>query len=408
MTNLKSVVKDAGPVTEALYLACFTCYVIFFYLQTTTFALRVPGALYAVLRGVLTAVVLFRLYTLRKGLPRGTAAAVAAFLGLGVFFLASRGDTMVLDAALFTAGAYGVSFKRIGMLYVFTGCFISLLALIFSQTGYIPDYQFNTNFGDKFTFRHSLGIIYPTDCFAHIFYLAVTYFLIRWKRVTYIEIAAAEAVFAVFYYLTRARADMIAGTAMLLIILILKITGFRELKIPAKVSKALAAVFMPVCAAVSVVTIMFYDETVPWLNNIDAKLSYRLSLGKVGMELYGFKLLGNSNFAENGNANGGVRDYAYVFYDSAYVKYLYKYGIILLLVLFVVYALIGSKMVKSGMQYGLLFIFLIASTYIIEHHMLELSYNITLLALTADISTILQSSHNINNKSNNGIITKTT
>jgi hypothetical protein len=41
------------------------------------------------------------------------------------------------------------------------------------------------------------------------------------------------------------------------------------------------------------------------------------------------------------------------------------------------------------MLYAMVFIGVITASFIIEHHMLELSYNITLLVLTADISTIL-------------------
>ena len=318
---------------------------------------------------------------------------------------------MVLDAALMTAAAYKVSFKRIGIIYVFTGLFISLLALVCSQTGVITDYTFLTNYGENDRIRHSLGIIYPTDCFAHIFYIAVIYFIIRWKRITYAEIIGAGAVFAVFFRLTSARADLAGALLMLLLVLVMKLTGYKGIKVNDKLRTAGARVFscilMPVCAVFILAVTYLYDSSNSFMYVLDSRMSYRLSLGKTGPDLYGFKLLGSPNFAENGNANGGIRNYTYVFYDSAYIKYLFKYGLLLLAVLFVVYALIGLRLYSSKMFYAMVFISVITLTYIIEHHMLELSYNITLLLLTADISTILQSSPYINNKKSNGIITKT-
>ena len=405
MTSAEKPSFDAREWTEALFLTAFSCYVIFFYLQTTTFSLAVPGFVYSVIRGVLLLCGLYRLYSWRSEVSPVTGTALAALMGLGIFYFVTRGDTMVLDAALMMAGAYKVSFKKIGIIYVFLGSFISLLALICSQTGIIADYTFLTNYGGEEHLRHSFGIIYPTDFLAHITFLTAVYFIVRWKRVTYLEIVSAGVILGISYYFTSARADMAGAVCMLILMLICKLAGFRELKVAPKVKAVLLSAFMPLCAVFAVILTYLYDPQNPFMYRLDSIMSYRLSLGKTGMDLSGFKLMGNANFAENGNANGGVRDYTYVFYDSAYIKYLYKYGIVLLLVMFLVYALIALRLSTSKMLYAMVFIGVITASFIIEHHMLELSYNITLLVLTADISTILQSGSYINIKKKNGIIT---
>ncbi len=408
MTTAKKLITDGKVLTEALFLTAFSFYVIFFYLQTTTFELNIQGEYYSVLRGVLMACAVYRMYVFKDELGIPVITVLSAFVGLGIFFAVSRGDTFVLDADLITCAASRVSFKRIGVLYVYIGVLISFTAFICSRTGIIPDYVFNTNYGINESVRHSFGIIYPTDCFAHIFYLAVTYFILRWKRITYVEIiGAGAALFAVFIF-TSARVDMISAGIMLAVVLICKLCKFRPLKIGKKIKAVLVSAFMPLCAAAILVVTFFYDETKPFMYSLDAKMSYRLSLGKIGMGLYGFKFLGNPDFAENGNANGGVRNYAYVFYDSAYIKYLFKYGIILLAVLFVAYALIGIRLIRKDMLYGMIFVGIITMTFMIEHHMLELSYNITLLLLTADISTILHSGAPIYINNKNDIMAKTT
>ena len=407
MTSYKEVFKERGSLSEALYLAAFACYISFFYLQSTTFTMDVPGLIYSLVRAVIAGCAIYRLILWRSDINAFAAVALSVMTGLGIFFLISRGDIMVLDAALIMAGAYKVSFKRIGMMYVFVGVTVSLLALICSRTGVIPDYTFMTNYGENERVRHSLGIIYPTDCFAHVFYLAIAYFLLRWKRVTYREIAAFAVIFVVLYHFTSARVDFACAVLMLMIILICRITGFKDV-VPDGLKKIFAVVLMPLCAAGIVILTYLYSVNRGIMLRLDAILSYRLSLGKTGMDLYGFKLLGSASFAENGNANGGVRDYQYVFYDSAYIKYLFKYGIILLLVLFVIYALIGLRLKSSRMYYAMVFISVITISFVIEHHMLELSYNITLLLLTADISTILQMPPHININNKNDIMAKTT
>lgn len=392
-------------MTEALYLLAFSCYVIFFYLQTTTFAMRVPGVIYSIVRGALFFCGLYRLYLYRKDYSLLEVTALASFMGLGLFYLIAGGDTLVLDASLITVGACRVSLRKIGIIYIYIGVLISILALICSQTGVIPDYVFQTNYGENDHLRHSFGIIYPTDCFAHVFYLVITYLIVRWKRITYIELSLTAILLAVAFYFTHARVDMAGAVLMLIIVLILKTRGFKPLNISDRITKPVVSLMMPLFAVFITVVTYFYDPENSLMYVLDSKLSYRLSLGKTGMSLYGFKLMGNSSFAENGNANGGIRNYSYVFYDSAYIKYLFKYGVVLLLVLFVIYALIGIRLIRERMLYGMVFISILALSFIIEHHMLELSYNITLVLLTADISTILQTEPLINKYSKNGIIT---
>lgn len=405
MTSPAAAKKDGRLFSEALYLASFACLLVFFFLQTTTFTMDVPGPVYSLVRGILCFCAVYRISVYREQIGPATAVALAAFTGLGVFFLIARGDTMVLDIALLTAGAVNVSFRRILQIYVFTAAFISLLALVCSQTGVIPDYTFLTNYGADEHVRHSLGIIYPTDCFAHVFYLAAAYFLLRWKRVTWWEIAGAAVLFAVVFFFTSARADLGGAVLMLILIAAAKATGYKD-RLPKVLKQVFVWVLMPVCTAVILTLTYLYSESRPFMLKLDAMMSYRLSLGKTGLGLYGYKLLGAANFAENGNANGGVRNYTYIFYDSAYIKYLFKYGIIMLAVLFLVYALIGLRLIKTKMFYAMIFVGVIAASFIIEHHMLELSYNITFLMLTADISTISHQGSSINKNNKNGIMAK--
>jgi len=376
--------------TEALFLTGLSVYLILDYLSTTTFEVWVPDFVMTILRGLFLFLAFTRLYLFKAAMPRTTVLTVAVFTGLGFYYYMARGDTYVIDMALIVAAATGVSFKRIGALYLYIGAFISLLALICSQTGIIIDYTYFSYRNDIASVRHSLGIIYPTDCFAHVFYLMLIYLIVRFRRITYIELAGLSVITGVFYYFTGARADLACAVAVLVLCVICKALKYKEIRLPEAVKYIFACCPGVLCSALILTLSKIYNPNDAHMHTINTILSDRLYYGMTGFNLYGFTPFGSESFAENGSSNGGISQASYVFYDSSYVKFLFKYGWVLLLVLLVVLTLISVRFVKNKMFYGVIFLAAVALSCMIEHHMLELSYNITFLLLTADISTILQ------------------
>lgn len=384
-------------ISEAVFLAAFSCLLILQYLEGTTFVLDAPDFCYVIFRSVLLCVGLYRALEGKNLVSKPTLLTLGAFLGLGIYFLISRGDYFIFDMSVVMLGAIGVPFKRIGGLYVFIGIFISVLAFVCSKLGVIPDYVFYSQIGSKTITRHSFGIIYPTDFFAHFFYLCIVYFILRWKRITYWEIGIISGLGVILFIFTGARADFLCLAMVVAGALICKICKYKEIKIKDRYKALIGALLMPVGAIFIIVLTWLYKPYHPVYSKIDSMMTQRLSLGRLGFDLYGFTPLGASNFAENGNANGGITKYEYVFYDSSYIKMLFKYGIIVLALVLVIYALISIKLTSSKMFYAIVFISAIALSCIIEHHIFELPYNLSFLLLTSDVSSCLQSTPIINN-----------
>ena len=394
------ITKQTGEsISEAIYLAAFSCFLILGFLESTTFTIGAPEAIISIIRSVLLGVGIYRVFVCKSELTKSTLVSVAVLFGLGLFFLIARGDYFIVDMAVVMMGSIGVPFKRIGSLYIFIAGFIGVLALICSQVGVIPDYVFYTDIGAKTVTRHSFGIIYPTDCFAHLFYLGIVYFIVRWKRITYIELGIIAAISVALFMLTGARAGFACMVLSWIMVICCKLTGYREVKISDKFKAAAGALIMPFGALFMLVLTWFFKPYNELYAKIDNVMTQRLSYGRLGFDLYGFTPLGSANFAENGNANGGVFKYDYVFYDSSYIKMLFKYGFIVLILVLVIYALISVRLVKNKMFYAVIFIAAIALSCVIEHHIWELPYNLTFLLLTADMSSCLQThSYIINNK----------
>ncbi|MCQ2516055.1 MAG: hypothetical protein MJ094_04250 [Saccharofermentans sp.] len=399
---MTSVIKkyNGKLVSEATFLAAFTCFLILKYLEGTTFTVDYPDAIPSLLRAIILSVGLYRLIQFRGAFSRFSLSVLGCLFGLGLFFLINRGDYFILDMSITMLGAIGVPFKRIGALYIYVAVFISLLAMVCSQTGLISDYVFYTDIGSNLVTRHSFGIIYPTDCFAHLFYISIVYFIVRWKRITYLEIGVIGVLAITLFYFTGARAGFVGSIFVVISILICKIFKYRRIVTNSKIQSLIGALVMPICAAFIILLTWFFNPNNTKYVKLDNMMTQRLSLGKAGFDLYGFSPLGKSYFAENGNANGGIIRYAYVFYDSSYIKTIFKYGVIVLLLAIIVYALISIKLAHSKSFYAVIFITAIAISCVIEHHIWELSYNISFLILTADMSSCLQSTPYIinNNK----------
>ncbi len=394
------ITKQTGrSISQAVYLAAFSCFLIFGFLESTTFTIGAPDAVVLIIRAVLFAVGIYRVLICKDEIPKASLIIVAALLGLGLFFLIARGDYFIIDMATVMMGSIGIPFKRIGCLYIFINGFLGLMALICSQTGVIPDYVFYTDIGTKMVTRHSFGIIYPTDCFAHLFYMGIAYFIVRWKRITYKELGVIAAISVILFMLTGARAGFLCMALALIMVALCKFMKYGEINISDKVKTTIGALIMPVGAAFMLLLTWFFKPYNELYARVDNIMTQRLSYGRLGFDLYGFTPLGSANFAENGNANGGIFNYDYVFYDSSYIKMLFKYGFIVLILVLAIYALISVRLVKNKMFYAVIFIVAIALSCVIEHHIWELPYNLSFLLLTADMSSCLQSNtYIINNK----------
>lgn len=91
------------------------------------------------------------------------------------------------------AGSDQVPFEKILKVYLLIVGAIVFLAFAASMLGVIPNLQYETSTRG---IRNSFGIIYPTDCSAHVFFWMLTFFYSEMK-----ELARSSLSFWADYYM---------------------------------------------------------------------------------------------------------------------------------------------------------------------------------------------------------------
>ena len=137
-----------------------------------------------------------------------------------------------------------------------------------------------------------------------------------------------------------------------------------------------------VCSALFLGLAGNYQENIEWMKKTDDLLSGRLLMSKTAFNAYSFKLFGQ-NIYEIGYGRGtGDRDY-YFFLDDAYIRILLEYGVVLFVVTVCMMVFISHKNRKRMIV--VVAIVTISAHSIMEHHLLEISYNPFILTLFAQL-----------------------
>lgn len=271
-------------------------------------------------------------------------------------------------------GATGRSFRMILGIAMTLGSVIMVCAFAASQAGIIEDLIYSQ-------VRHSFGIVYCTDCAAHVLFLMLIFLMPRIERMR--PWYYAPLVFGVFYmYFTHAKTDimcallLIAGT--LLYHLSVRWKGRRIWRIPA----AVLCFSFPVSAFLSISAALFVDTGDPGvcavLDSIDKSLIKRLEMSRRAFEenpvnVFGTKI---SEHGFGGTTSGFTGWEDYFFIDNSYIRLLMFGGISLFILLLLILTWAQLRCFACG-KYGCVFLLgIVALTCIMEHHLIEYYYNV--------------------------------
>ena len=123
----------------------------------------------------------------------------------------------------------------------------------------------------------------------------------------------------------------------------------------------------------------FFQPSLTFFRLFDKLLSGRLKLGNKALEDYGLTLFGQT-MPMNGNGGSLVHlGGNYFFVDSSYLLVYLRYGIIFLLLIFLIHFWCCKKY-KEDMYY-LVILTIVVINCVVAHHMIELAYNPFYLAL---------------------------
>lgn len=262
---------------------------------------------------------------------------------------------------LLTLGSRNIDIEDNLRKYFFLVCAVFAVTIILCLLKIIPDYVIGGR-GD--VQRHSLGIIYPTDFAAHVFYLVLLYSYLFEKRYNLIYIAVIFVIGAVMYSFTYARLDLILiCITPVLFCLFEKISFFRT----NKVILTLLFSSIIICCLIAFLTALLYREDNMLLVRLNDLLSGRLYLQNRAFSEMGLSLWGQ-------NFRGMYTD-EYFFIDSGFLYILFLFGSIAFILF--MYCLLGVGLIglRNSDYKLLLALALISLSSVIDHHIVDISYN---------------------------------
>lgn len=371
---------------ENIYLIFMAIFVIYLFLWSTTFEIQWPAHFFDNIYYILTGLILVRMaYGKRYNLFE------IFFVG-GIYVLLfsafkRNGYEEYIYVFIMVLGARGISFKKIISVYAAALGAIFICMMGFALSGKIENL---TYYQEGRRARYSFGANYPTDFSAHIFYLILSWFYIRGKKLSYIETGLSLVVGIGVYWFCDARLNTIC------IFLLSGVFAARKFWIHKceksgkeyKMNKILAGLLIisPIlCGTVMTWLTMLYSSENRLLEFINKALSSRLRLGKKGIDIYGLTLWGQGIELHGlGGTSGEVNNY--FFLDSSYLYILLQFGLLVFSILLFIWVCIGIKAYILKDWILLWIIGFIAVQCMVEHHMTDITFVPFWMALAAKLT----------------------
>lgn len=303
--------------------------------------------------------------------------------GLGMLFFRHTKQYFIWAAVI--AAAKNVRFDKIVRVSVAVGIFVMIIAFAGVQAGLVEDIVHNSRGGHV---SHSLGIVYSTDCAAHVFYIILGIFYLKWRGMRMGEYAAIAVIAIAVFEVTRARNNTICTFLLMAAAIIYRLAEvYAQKKGKAERFHRLFVIaccaFMIFCIGFSLYHSFFFNADNLLISSLNEKLGGRYSMGYQAYCEYGLKLWG-SDIPQFGGGGSSIWPDNYFFLDISYVSILLCQGI----VIFMAALLLNVRTICVGRKKNVFLIVilaLIALQSMLEHHMIELSYNYFLLAAFANI-----------------------
>ena len=185
------------------------------------------------------------------------------------------------------------------------------------------------------------------------------------------------------YYITDARTDFIVMLMLIFLTLVTKIKYTSISKFIKKTAIRKGILTLPIVLVASswILTGIYDDDSEIWLK-IDAVLSGRLAMGKVALQNYNITAFGQY-VIEKGF--GGSTDWPdnYFFIDCSYISMGIKFGIIFLILIFVIYTIILKRCLDTRKLFWCIVLVVVAIQSATEHHFIQYWYNPFLIIMFA-------------------------
>lgn len=376
--------ENLNKIFENLYLVVFAVFIGYAFLWTTTFRIEWSDNFENDLHVLLVVIIFIRIaflddYSLKE-------IIVAACIAVIFLMVWQRTEKQIIwDTLLLLIGSRGISFRKIIKVYEFTVVGLLIITMAASLTGFTENLVYHQA-GRRA--RIAFGVIYPTDFSAHVFYGILGYVYLRREKIRYFEITGIMLAAIGVYLFCDARVNTACILLTAAVLLYYKFRIYSAEKRGQHYSmngiwSGILAMSAVICAGFMIVSTMMYSSENRILALLNRAINFRLSYGKKGVDLFGFSLFGR-DIPMIGNGGTTKESANYFFLDCSYIKIALEYGILILGIILIIYCMIAFR-ARLEKDWVLLWILTIMAVQcMIEHHMLDVSYNPFLWALFAD------------------------
>jgi len=367
--------------TDTLFFYGFTPYLIHEMWKTTMFPRYIHGSreilfIFICLGLMMLKVMLYDHFTVRQ------LFLSALMLVIGALTYRGTGNILYFALMVMIITAKDVNFDKILSVWLVVVITIMFIAFVASRLDIINNLKYESYdfFTKKKAFRNSFGMVYPTDCAAHIFFCTLSLFYLRRDHLKWYKFTAGIITGILVYYYCRAKLD--AFSILLATILFSLALILEKNKIWKNIWSIVGPLVTPLACMCMIVLTCTYKKN-GLLETINYFISERLFYGKTGIDELGITLLGQKVRLIG---NGGTTDTFHInynFLDISYINMLVVSGIIFLVLFISIYVVIGYIHRKN--TFLLCALAMVAFNCAIAHHMPEITYNIFTLALFATI-----------------------
>lgn len=314
---------------------------------------------------------------------------VLAVIMLSCFYLSyliAHNDSYILINVCLVVSCYAMPFRWILRIFILSVGAIVLLDVVFSLCDVIPNLQYNGRGG----IRNAFGANYPTDFSASVLYLFLSIWVLLRKKNIMLLVLLALFVFVQYRY-TLTKNSIVCSLVFALVILYCLLTDrFSSVKTVDFVNRRmvynLSLIAFVLFAVLTVVLSYYYDPVNKLFVRINEFISGRIALSNRSINEYGFSPFGKF-FIMFGLGSTTQWPPFYNFLDISYINILMRSGICSLLITAVSYVFLVKRAIDCNIKKFVLVMFIVSLHCAIEHHYLDICYNVFLLLTFADLTT---------------------
>lgn len=390
-----SFIKKCHINGDSLFCFCFIIYYLLNMLKSTMVYDKIKNPYFDFIPYILITVIYIKLLVFDTDNKRKFLKVMlpAGIIGILVSLASQYGhNSQLLNTYVMLIGAYNVKFRKVALVSVIIGSITMVSVTLMSLFGIIPDLVYGTVNGAA---RHAFGVGYPTDYAAHWFFILLTYFWYRKGKLRWFENVVFLGIAAFLMYFCKAKLD--SGCIVITVIMGILYNNKYGMKIYHKLRHVLKYSVLA-AAALSIFVTVIYTPDNWFLNSFPLSIVLRMQLGNMMLFRHGFTFFGQV-VTDHGYGGSLTPPKEYNFIDVSYMRILIKSGLFVLLLLIIAFTLFLIKRIKQKDYVTGIVFFLIAINCMVAHHMIDISYNVFLLIILANLKEYdMLSGCNVKNK----------